>query len=92
VIIKFKINVAHKYREVIVTKFISRQKRLKKIMIKIFKELINLAILVKSKNFKKMICKFGHQKKYLRKNLDLKKSTAIHLKILFPQDKFCNHK
>ena len=91
-IINFQINVVHNYREAIVLRFKGRQIRFQKIMIKMLKELINLAILVISKNSKKMICKFGHQKNYLRRNLDLKKNTATHLKILFPQDKFCNNK
>jgi len=65
VIINTQINLVHNNREAIVLRFKGRQIRFKKIMIKMLKELNNLAILVISRNFKKMILKFGHQKDYL---------------------------
>ena len=90
--INIKIILVHKNKEAIVPKFLYRTKRHQKINKKVIKGLIKKVLLVKSKNFKKMIRKHGPQTNYIERSLLIKKSVVNHLKILFLQDKFCNNK
>ena len=89
--INIKIILVHKNKEAIVPKFLYRTKRHQKINKKVIKGFIK-KVLVKSKNFKKMIRKHGPQTNYIGRSLLIKKSVVNHLKILFLQDKFCNNK
>lgn len=87
--INLQTNVVLKYKGAIV--YLSRAIGHQRNMIEVLKGIINLVLII-SRNFKKMIKKHGHQKNYVRKSLSINKSIAIHLKILIPQNKFCNHK